>query len=66
MGRRAPSGAVAQSGEHRLCKPGVVGSNPSSSTLDFGPELSASAESSGLAAQGRPLGQHRDRAFFEN
>ena len=26
------SGAVAQLGEHRLCKPGVTGSNPVSST----------------------------------
>ena len=26
-------GAVAQLGEHRLCKPGAVGSNPSSSTI---------------------------------
>ena len=29
-------GAVAQLGEHRLCKPGVVGSIPISSTIGFG------------------------------
>ena len=30
--RRDPPGAVAQLGEHRLCKPRVIGSNPFSST----------------------------------
>ena len=31
--RLTANGAVAQLGEHLLCKQGVVGSNPSSSTI---------------------------------
>ena len=39
-------GAVAQPGEHRLCKPEVVGSNPTSSTsflAEWGTEMAESA-----------------------
>ena len=39
------AGAVAQLGEHLLCKQGVVGSIPSSSTSRAGPEAGEAAQS---------------------
>lgn len=44
-----PPGDVAQLGEHRLCKPGVVGSSPIVSTGDF----SRKARAGGKGCPGR-------------
>ena len=40
-------GAIAQPGEHRLCKPGVGGSNPPGSTTPPGPERNPRPSSKG-------------------
>jgi hypothetical protein len=47
-----PIGAVAQLGEHLLCKQGVVGSNPISSTNG----VARAVEASGVRAAGMTAG----------
>ena len=51
-------GAVAQLGEHRLCKPGVTGSIPVSSTREpgkTGPHRETTKRIAGISAASRGL-----------
>ena len=44
--RKKPNGGIAQLGEHRLCKPRVVGSSPSTSTFVSRPAWPIEAKNS--------------------
>ncbi len=55
----APPGALAQLGEHRLCKPGVEGSNPLRST-------DSTTDASSPRGGGSGSGVDRTQRIFDN
>src|SRR4051795_8804577 len=66
LGREAPQGAIAQLGEHLLCKQGVVGSIPTGSTNPVSMSVRETTHASLAVHQWFRVRTKVRRLFFKN